>query len=305
MISVIIATHNRPEKLKNCLQSIKQNEFNNYEVIVLDNYDKPSPSLWREIKKFPKTKLFFCKNKCKTQSLNYGVSKARGSILAFTDDDCVVTRNWLKGIQMEFLSHGRNNVYIGSTLPFNKTKKIGYFCPATFKRIKKSKFIKEIHQIMPIGFGNNFAIDKNNFVKLGKFVEWLGPGTMCHSGEDLELFIRSLENIHSIFRSQKMIVYHNNWIKNNNQTLMYFKYKIGAISCLLYSYYKYEQAIYKKIFSYYHLNSKKNLKAFLYMSIKKPRYFTIFLEEAITTIIPITVAVWQIFKLKIGLMRNY
>ena len=88
MISIIIPTYNRPLLLERLLRSIEKQTFQNFEILVMDDF-----SLNREENKaiclqFPKV-TYICKteNSGPQRSRNMGIKKSQFDILCFTDDD--------------------------------------------------------------------------------------------------------------------------------------------------------------------------------------------------------------------------
>jgi GT2 family glycosyltransferase len=74
--SVIVPTRDRPEQLAFCVEALEGLDYprDRFEVIVVDDIDADGPASAR----------------------NRGALRARGDLLAFTDDDCVPARDWLR-----------------------------------------------------------------------------------------------------------------------------------------------------------------------------------------------------------------
>ena len=103
--SIIIPTYNRPESLRQCLQSITQIDYpcDCFEVIVVD--DGSTVSLDKVIAPFQATitlKLITQSNAGPGKARNTGAKAAKGIILAFTDDDCQPASNWLRALASYF-----------------------------------------------------------------------------------------------------------------------------------------------------------------------------------------------------------
>lgn len=95
-VSVIVPVYNQPEYLEKCLNALAEQTFprNQLEVIVIDNgsIDPPRALVARyDFARFgeeTRPGSFAARNKA--------LSMARGSILAFTDADCVPDTRWLE-----------------------------------------------------------------------------------------------------------------------------------------------------------------------------------------------------------------
>lgn len=111
-ISVIIPTYNRADFLKRNLSSIINQKFpkNKYEILICDDgsTDKTRQVVHDLIKKYhqQKIKYFYQKNSGPAACRNLGIKRARGKIIAFTDDDCRPNSDWLIQIENSFRKHG-------------------------------------------------------------------------------------------------------------------------------------------------------------------------------------------------------
>src|SRR5688572_31003829 len=97
--SVVIATFNRAQDLRGTLQSLAGLDADGpWEVIVVDNN---SPDDTRQVVAsmaagFPvELRYLFEREQGRSPALNAGIRAARGRIIATTDDDVRVERDWL------------------------------------------------------------------------------------------------------------------------------------------------------------------------------------------------------------------
>ncbi len=107
-ISVIICTYNRCESLARTLKSftkISVPEGSLWELVLVDNNSKDKTKLFvEEFKKNYRLNIeyIFEEKPGKSHALNHGIKQAKGEIIAFTDDDVIVDRDWLLNIQKAF-----------------------------------------------------------------------------------------------------------------------------------------------------------------------------------------------------------
>lgn len=100
-VSVVIATYNRPQYLRDCLEAISKQTFNDFEVIVVDDhsttpYAEDLVAEFRDAGKLRIRQWIFQKNQGAAAARNKGVAMAHGELIAFTDDDCLPDNNWLE-----------------------------------------------------------------------------------------------------------------------------------------------------------------------------------------------------------------
>lgn len=110
-VSVIITSYNNSHNLKNCLESLLSQNYDqkviNLEIIIVDsgstdnsieilnNYkDKEKIKIVLNPTEFPRLSP--------AQARNIGVENSKGDILLFTDSDCTLPINWVKEIVISF-----------------------------------------------------------------------------------------------------------------------------------------------------------------------------------------------------------
>jgi GT2 family glycosyltransferase len=99
-ISVVVATFNRRESLKRLLESLFRQSLPpaDFEVIVVsDGSTDGTREMVQDLKRsFTNLAILDLKNRGPGAARNAGARLARGQYLAFTDDDCVATPDWLE-----------------------------------------------------------------------------------------------------------------------------------------------------------------------------------------------------------------
>ena len=103
-VSVIVATRDRSHYLRDLIRSLLYQEFKNFELVIVDDsrnkyHREKVAELAEEIS--GKLDVVLLRNEYGMgipESLNRGVAVASGSIIAFTDDDCIADSRWLSNI---------------------------------------------------------------------------------------------------------------------------------------------------------------------------------------------------------------
>jgi len=122
-VSVVIPSYNQEKTVKACLDSVlNQKTKLKYEVIVVDS----SSNKTSEILKSYVPRIRLVRRKTRTycgEARNIGIRKARGNIIAFTDTDCMVDKNWINNIHR---THKKYNAVGGRILNGNPKNLIGW-----------------------------------------------------------------------------------------------------------------------------------------------------------------------------------
>ncbi len=90
-ISVIVRTLNRQHLLLKALASLSNQNFNNFEVVLVNDGGEDVQAIVNDFSKyFPINYVFHQKSKGRTQALNAGVNHASAEWITFLDDDDIV-----------------------------------------------------------------------------------------------------------------------------------------------------------------------------------------------------------------------
>jgi glycosyltransferase involved in cell wall biosynthesis len=121
-VSVIICTYNRCDILPKALQSMLSQDCGDisYEVLIVDNN---STDQTRQVcdsflsQGHGNLRYIFEIKQGISHARNAGIASARGSILAFTDDDVHASNNWVANIKKAFDKHTEVDCIGGKVLP--------------------------------------------------------------------------------------------------------------------------------------------------------------------------------------------
>jgi len=126
LITIVIPTYNRCEKIKKALSSVKAQTFQNWEAIVVDNNSKDGTK--EQVNNFNDRRIKFYEiinEGLISKSRNFGITKSEGQYLAFLDSDDWWTPNKLEIAEQhinkgyKFLYH---DMYISKNKNLIKTK---------------------------------------------------------------------------------------------------------------------------------------------------------------------------------------
>ena len=113
--SVIIATYNRADYLRECLNSLASQTHKNFETIIVD--DGSTDNTKDLIKSFP-VKLLTQKHLGPAKARNLGAEQARGEILVFIDADMTFDKEFISDLTDPI----KKGIYKGT---FSKNELIG------------------------------------------------------------------------------------------------------------------------------------------------------------------------------------
>lgn len=185
-ISVIIPVYNRQRTLRQCLDSLLDQTYNNYELIVVDNNstDKTKEMIHNFHKKDKRVKYLFEKIRARGAARNTGEKAAKGDIVLMTDSDCVVPINWIANMIRPILNKECDAVQ-GSEESINNSfldKQIHSAVRQKMRHVRKNRKI----------IGN---VDTKNFAIRMSSLESIGFTSRKYvSGNDTELSIRMQKN---------------------------------------------------------------------------------------------------------------
>jgi len=133
MISIIIPVYNQAQKLSQCLDSIKNQTYNNYEIIIVN--DGSTDNINKVINNFKKSlrvtryalRVINQNNQGSNSARNRGAEKAQGEFLLFCDADIVMKSDMLK-IMLGTLQNNPQASYAYSSFKYGaKTFKLWPF----------------------------------------------------------------------------------------------------------------------------------------------------------------------------------
>ncbi len=196
-ISIVVPTCNRLPHLKKCVEALLQLSYHKFEIIIVNDASTDDTKKWLSNLKNQGIKVIHNQKALgASDARNAGIMAAKYPIIAFTDDDCLPHRSWLKELARGF-SKPEITFVIGAT-HYRKKNYRGHFPERLVSNPKA-------HWPMTC----NIAYRKSVLTQLGGF----DPFFFNYHNEDSELAIRAVAAGHKFARAAKAVVFHQaqNW----------------------------------------------------------------------------------------------
>jgi glycosyltransferase involved in cell wall biosynthesis len=198
-VSVVVCTRDRADLLDGCLESLRQQDYPQFEIIVVDNASttdetagvaaRHGATLVRE----SRPGLDWARNR--------GIEVARHDIIAFTDDDARPDAGWLAALARRFADPEVQGV-TGLVTPLELETRAQLLFEEVYGGMGKGFLPQRIQgrqldaaarlSTYRVGVGANMAFRRQAIEELGGFDTALDVGTPSHGGGDLDMFDRML-----------------------------------------------------------------------------------------------------------------
>jgi glycosyltransferase involved in cell wall biosynthesis len=107
MFSVVVPTYNRLPLLRKTLESLFCQDMGEREIIVVDDGSSDGTEQYcRELSAEKKIRYILQQNRGPAIARNTGIRASSGEYIAFTDDDCIVPKDWLSRYAAKFRETG-------------------------------------------------------------------------------------------------------------------------------------------------------------------------------------------------------
>lgn len=240
-ISIVICTRNRSTMLRNCIEAIINGTDKNFELIVIDNAPDDD-STQKVVAEFPQATYILEPRKGLDIARNTGARNATHNIIAYTDDDVVVDKNWVSKLKKCFTDPSVLAV-TGQVIPLELRTKSQYlferfwgfnkgYVPKLFDYWYFTEHVDEGVPVWDIGAGANMAFRREVFDIAGWFDERLDVGAAGCSG-DSEFWYRILAERWNCYYCPQLYVYHNHRDSDEALEKQVFSYMRGHVAALL------------------------------------------------------------------------
>jgi glycosyltransferase involved in cell wall biosynthesis len=195
--SVIVCTYNRLTYLKKCVDSLLSLQYPLYEIVIVNDGSTDGTKQFLELLTDERVRVIHHdSNRGLSHARNTGIKYARYDILAFTDDDCIVSPDWLIELSKGFLDE-----YIGIVMGQ------AFYVSEDYRGYFPERMVSNIGARWPMGLC--VAYRRSVFEKCGGFDDYF----FWYNNEDSEMAIRAVSLGFRFNRALDATVYHQkmNW----------------------------------------------------------------------------------------------
>jgi cellulose synthase/poly-beta-1,6-N-acetylglucosamine synthase-like glycosyltransferase len=197
--SIIVPAYNAAGRIAACLEALcTQSEECNAEILVVNDGSKDDTA--DVVRRFPTVRLINQANAGPAAARNRGAFEAKGSILVFTDDDCIPAPDWLKAMLRPFDDPevvGAKGIY--------RTQQTELV--ARFVQLEYEDRYRLMAKVDSIDFVDTYsaAFRRNRFLEMNGF----NPEFPIACAEDAELSYRMAERGWKMRFVSDAVVYHS------------------------------------------------------------------------------------------------
>ena len=220
--SVIVTSSGNLPMLERCVRSIVASDYDDFEVIVVDNGPPSLDTPKMLLMQFPgERRLRYVEEPSTPVSLarNAGLARVETEVVAFTDEDVIVDRLWLRAGVEALLSEGGIGCVTGVSLPRERAAESRLtpehwrglregLCRTTYRSLDARPERPDLpFAAGTLGSGLGIVMLTEAGRSVGGFDPALGPATLTRGGECLDLLIRLLRRGYALSYEPRAIVW--------------------------------------------------------------------------------------------------
>jgi GT2 family glycosyltransferase len=243
LVSVVVATCGYTSTLEPCVRAILRSDYDGpLEVIVVENRPAGSATHRMLATTFGGERRLRYVEESRagaSRARNAGLAHARGTLVAFVDDDVVVDPAWMRRSTSALTRSAQVGCCTGLILPF-ELETVGQlrleqfaafgkgFRPKTY-RLPEARRDDPLlpYTVGSIGSGASVWLKADVVRRLGGFDTVLGPGTPTTGAEDLDVLLRVLRAGHALTYEPSAIVWHRHPSGMRRLRRQAFRYGVG------------------------------------------------------------------------------
>lgn len=210
MISVAIATVDRPHHVERLLSSLLAGSQLPREIIVADQ--SAGDATHHVVQRLDPALVHYtrCSLRGVSRGRNAAAASASGEYVAFLDDDGEVGPDWLAAVLAGLQQFGWPDALFGAIRAPDGVVGGDVLPVSTFEPVSTGLWTRRVHPNR-LGHGGHMIVRRGTLQRLGGFDEQLGPGTPLRGAEDMDFNYRLLRSGARIASTPTFVLLHHHW----------------------------------------------------------------------------------------------
>jgi len=211
-ITVVVPARNRAAPLSATLRALVELDYPDLRIIVVDGSDDEATrqAVRRLAEHHTNLSLTSINTAGSSTARDLGAALSHGDIVAYADDDCIVSPHWLHAIAVEFADPTVAAVF-GRLLPHpDRPSRHAERAPDLKAALHRQRYSRKTPP-WRIGHAGNMAVRRDDLLAIGGFDPLLGAGSVFGSGEGADIAYRLLSAGRTVAYSPAALAYHHQW----------------------------------------------------------------------------------------------
>lgn len=229
-VTALVCTRGRGALVANTVRGILASDYPGFELHVIDqSTDDETETALVPFKSDPRFYYRRSTTVGLARARNIGFSLARPGIVAMTDDDCVVSPDWLHSMAAAFDSSSRIAVVHGNVLAAPHDPMKGFISSYVRKEPFVARGVQDKARVE--GIGACMGVRTDAWSALSGFDEMLGAGAGFLSADDTDFVMRALLAGYEVSETPAVTVVHHGfrtWAEGRDLIVGYL-FGIGAM----------------------------------------------------------------------------
>ncbi len=207
-VSIVVITRNRPRDLEVCLASLVNQQFRDFELVVVDqSSDTTSRELVSRLAEVD-ARISYVRDTGKgaARARNVGTAATSGDVVFFTDDDCEADPDCVGTLVQSLVEDPRAGMAYGSVIPAPHKPEDGFIIG--FRPTQRARLSGRLAKLRDCGISANVVVRREALLASNGFDEMLGPGSYFPCAEDFDLTYRVLSHAWAVLHIPEARVVH-------------------------------------------------------------------------------------------------
>jgi GT2 family glycosyltransferase len=212
LVSAIVCTRNRPAPLVRAVRSLLASDHEELEVLVVDQSDgmESERAIAMLMRSNPRLAYMRSAARGKGAAMNQGLARARGDLVACTDDDCEASAGWVTAMVRAIEQQPTAAIALCNVTAAPYDNQAGYV--PNYER-QQSRLLTSIGACRGgLGFGAGMILRRDAILGLGGYDERFGPGSQFASGDDHDLCHRVLLKGWHVYETVDVSILHHGFL---------------------------------------------------------------------------------------------